>query len=92
MQRKQKIHDILVKTFCPTELEVMDDSARHAGHREAGAAQESHFRIRITSAAFCGQSRLERHRLIHAALAGEFAGGLHALQISALAPDDAGRN
>lgn len=73
----------LEAAFAPVRLEVIDDSERHRGHagwREGGG---THFRVRIASAAFAGKSRLERHRLVNAALAEEFAGGVHALTIEA---------
>jgi BolA protein len=55
-------------------------------HRPGG---EIHFRVNIVSQAFRGKSRLERHRMINATLAGELAGGVHALVIHATAPGDA---
>ena len=58
----------------------------HAGHRPGG---ENHFRLYIVSEAFRGKSRIERHRMINAALASELAGGVHALAIHAAAPGEA---
>lgn len=74
--------------FSPSRLEVADDSDRHqghAGHREGG---ESHFNVVIESAAFEGQNRVARQRLVHAALAEELAGPVHALSVKALAPGE----
>ena len=48
----------------PETLEIVDESHRHAGHAEAGEARESHFRVRIVSASFAGQSRIARQREI----------------------------
>ena len=66
----------------PHHLEVIDESASHAGH--AGANQEgfgTHFRVRISSPAFIGKSRVARHRLVYDALQNFIAQGLHALAI-----------
>jgi len=75
--------------FAPERLRVIDESHQHHGHggwREGG---ETHFRVDIVSAAFVGKSRLERHRMVNAALAAELAGGVHALAIAAKAPGEA---
>lgn len=72
--------------FAPTHLRVINDSSKHAGH--AGHAQESHFRVEIESLAFTGKSRIERHRMVYAAMGEAFAGGLHALQVKARAPEE----
>ena len=66
----------------PTYLEVIDESADHAGH--AGANAEgfgTHFRVRIASPAFAGKNRVARHRLVYDALQEFIARGLHALAI-----------
>ena len=66
----------------PTFLEVIDESASHAGHAGATAAGfGSHFRVRIASAAFEGKSRVACHRLVYDALQNFIAQGLHALAI-----------
>ena len=75
----------LTGTFRPDALEVVDESHLHKGHAGHRPGGESHFRVRITSAAFRGKSRLEAHRMVNAALADEFAAGLHALAIEATA-------
>jgi BolA family transcriptional regulator, general stress-responsive regulator len=82
------ITEKLTEAFAPQSLRVVDESdqhAGHAGHREGG---ETHFRIYIVSRAFRGKSRLDRHRLINAALVAEFASGIHALAIHAASPDE----
>lgn len=74
--------------FAPQHLQVIDESHQHHGHggwREGG---ETHFRVNIVSEAFRGKSRLERHRLVNAALAQELAERVHALAIAAKAPDE----
>ncbi len=78
----------LEQAFTPERLEVVDDSARHAGHAGARGEGESHFNVVIVSSVFQGLSRVERQRRVNAALAEEFAAGLHALSIKAKAPGD----
>jgi BolA protein len=70
----------------PTRLEVVDDSAAHAGH--PGAREGRHFSVRVTSARFNGLTRVARHRLVYSALHGLIAQGIHAIAIDARAPDD----
>lgn len=70
----------------PTALEILDDSARHAGH--PGAREGGHYRVILVAEAFRGRSPLERHRLVYAALAPLLAGSVHALNISARAPGE----
>lgn len=66
----------------PTQLEVIDESAAHAGHAGSnGTGQGTHFRVRIASAAFAGHSRVAQHRLVYDALQNFTAAGLHALAI-----------
>jgi BolA protein len=77
------------KAFAPESLCVEDESHRHEGHAGHRPGGEIHFRVNIVSQAFRGKSRLERHRMINATLAGELAGGVHALVIHATAPGDA---
>ncbi|MCL7464416.1 BolA family protein [Phaeovulum sp. NW3] len=67
--------------FQPDRLEVIDESARHAGHAGARPEGESHFRVRIAAAAFAPMSRLARHRAIHAALGPELLARIHALAL-----------
>jgi len=91
----QTIRDKLTAAFAPQILEVTDDSARHAGHAGAARADgghgETHFTVHIVSAAFEGQSRVERQRRIHAVLEAELKATVHALAIRAQAPGEAAR-
>ena len=86
------IRDKLTAAFAPVALEVRDESARHAGHsgatRDDGSRGETHFHVRIVSAAFEQVSRVERQRLVYAALKDELAGPVHALSLSALTPSE----
>lgn len=66
----------------PTHLDVIDESAAHAGHAGAdGTGRGTHFRVRIASPRFEGLSRVARHRLVYDALAEVVARGLHAVAI-----------
>jgi BolA protein len=68
----------------PTALEVIDESAAHAGHAGAGAeGYGTHFRVRISSPLFAGKPRVVRHRLVYDALHIFIAQGLHAIAIEA---------
>jgi BolA family transcriptional regulator, general stress-responsive regulator len=79
----------LEAALMPSLLEIDDDSAKHAGHAGARAGGESHFSVRIVSAAFAGKSRVDRQRLVHGVLADELAGPVHALALRLKAPDEA---
>jgi stress-induced morphogen len=96
MRIRQAIQQKLTVAFEPQGLEVTDESAGHAGHagaaRQDGSLGETHFHVRIVSTKFEGMSRLERQRRIHAALAEELNGAVHALSVSALTPGEAGRS
>lgn len=83
------IRDRLQAALAPSHLELVDESARHAGHAGAPAGGESHFRLTVVAAAFTGLGRLERQRLIHRALGDLLDGPVHALSIRALAPEEA---
>ena len=66
----------------PSALEVIDESAAHAGHAGAGAeGYGTHFRVRIASPLFEGRSRVARHRLVYDALQFFIAEGVHAIAI-----------
>jgi BolA protein len=67
--------------FDPSHLEVIDESSRHQGHAGHRPGGESHFRVRISSAALNGKSRVAQHRAIMDALDAEIKGGVHALAI-----------
>lgn len=75
-----------MQAFAPERLDVVDDSARHAGHAGAAPGGETHFNVHIVASVFGGMSRVERQRAINQALAEEFETGLHALSIRADAP------
>lgn len=76
----------LTNAFAPDQLVVEDESARHAGHSGARPEGETHFSVKLVSQAFRGKSRIERHRMVNAALADDLATRVHALSITAKAP------
>ena len=76
------IEQRLTELLHPTSLQVLDESAAHAGHAGAdGSGSGTHFRVRIASALFDGKPRLARHRLVYDALREFIDKGLHALAI-----------
>jgi BolA protein len=78
----QALHQRLAERLAPTRLEVLDESAAHAGHAGAdGTGFGTHFRVRIDSPLFEGQPRVARHRLVYDALRDFIDAGLHALAI-----------
>ena len=81
-----EIRQALVERLQPVVLELVDDSAAHAGH--AGARSGAHFNLRIVSARFAGLPRISRHRLVYDALRPWMAEGVHALAIDARTPDE----
>jgi len=76
----------LERALSPHSLEIIDDSARHVGH--PGARGGGHFRVTLVAEAFRGRSQLERHRLVYAAVAPLMSSSVHALNITARAPDE----
>lgn len=84
----QKIASLLTEAFAPTRLEVINDSDRHNGHAGHDGSGESHFTVEIESPAFAGVSRLQRQRMVNAAL-GDIPGQqVHALSIKVKAPGE----
>lgn len=71
----------------PTRLELIDDSALHAGH-EGAKSGGGHYRLLIVSAVFAGKSTVARHRLVYGALGELMRDKIHALSIKSLAPDE----
>ena len=72
----------------PTHVELTDDSEQHRGHGGYNPAGESHFTLNIESEAFAGKSRVERQRMIYAALGDLMHERVHALSIRADAPGE----
>jgi BolA protein len=85
MSVAQRIHARLSERLNPSALEVLDESAAHAGHAGASATGEgSHIRVRIASPLFTGMPRVQRHRLVYDALQDFIDQGLHALAIEVI--------
>ena len=82
------IRQELTAALAPSRLDLIDESALHAGHAGARAEGESHFRMLIVAAMFIGKSRLERQRMVFAALADLMRSDVHALSITALTPEE----
>jgi BolA protein len=78
----------LSSALSPSSIELIDDSERHRGHGGYNPAGESHFTLRIESAAFAGKNRVERQRMIYSALGDLMEARVHALSIRALAPGE----
>ena len=78
----------LTAALDPVELELVDDSEKHRGHGGYNPAGESHFSLRIASAAFAGKNRVERQRMIHKALGDLLDERVHALSVAASAPGE----
>ena len=85
----REMTDRLQKSLAPTRMELRDDSEQHRGHggyREDGG--ESHFFLSIESAAFTGQSRVGRQRLVYKALGELMHERVHALAMETRAPGE----
>jgi len=91
MTVEQSIREKLSRAFAPEALEVVNESHHHAGHAGSPGTGESHFSVKVVSAAFAGKSRVERHRMVNAVLAEELRGKIHALAITALSPEEGAR-
>ncbi len=91
MTRAQSIEAKLKAALQPLSLEIVDESARHAGHAGAHPEGETHFNVTVVSRAFEGKSRVARQRLVYDLLQAEIAGGLHALSLVTQTPAEAER-
>ncbi|HVU19646.1 MAG TPA: BolA family protein [Rhizomicrobium sp.] len=86
MTMADTMRDKLNAAYAPEALEVVDESAKHAGHSGARPGGETHFHVRIVSKAFEGVSRVERQRRVYATLADELKSRVHALSLTTLTP------
>jgi BolA protein len=84
--RVEQLRDAIERSLTPQSLEIIDDSARHAGH--AGAREGGHYRVVVVAEAFRGKPQLARHRLVYEAVAPLMGQGVHALSILARAPEE----
>ncbi len=88
MSVRATLEQKLTAALAPSRLEVIDDSASHAGHAGAHVEGESHFKVEVVAESFEGLNRVARQRLVYAALAEELAGRVHALEVSARTPGE----
>lgn len=88
MSRSEEIKHRLNAAFSPQFLEVIDESEQHRGHAGFQEGGESHFRVRLRAASFAGQSRIARHRAVHAALGSELITAIHALALELDIPEN----
>ena len=80
----EQMHRQLAQTLSTTALEVIDESAAHAGHAGSnGTDFGTHFRVRIECDAFANLNKVARHRMVYTCLQAFFDSGLHALAIEA---------
>jgi BolA protein len=84
MSRLALIESKLNESLAPLHLELVDESHLHSVPEGA----ESHFRLTVVSREFGGKTLLQRHRTVNGLLAQEFAGGLHALALHTLTPEE----
>ncbi len=97
MDMTERIRAKLTTALMPLHLVIEDESHRHAGHAgrmqqpgHAPAGGGTHFKVVLVADAFTGLGRVARHRMVNGLLAGEFADGVHALQLRLLAPGEEG--
>lgn len=88
LSRQERLAKALNASFSPDALEIVDESAAHAGHAGASAGGQTHYRVRMTAAVFTGLNRVARQRAVNQALKPEFDSGLHALALELKAPDE----
>lgn len=86
-ERVAEIRKRLTAALAPVALEVVDDSARHAGH-EGARDGRGHFNVSITSPAFVGKRQIQRHRMVYAVLGELMQTDIHALSLSTRAPSE----
>jgi BolA family transcriptional regulator, general stress-responsive regulator len=82
----QTIRSKLEAAFAPAQLEIENESHLHSGHAGSPGTGHSHFRVRIVSEAFRGQSRLTCHRQVNEVLSDELKGVIHALAVTTGVP------
>lgn len=88
MSVAEAIERKLTQAFSPTRLVIRNESDRHTGHAGSPGSGESHFHVTVVSSSFAGKPRVQRHRMVYAALAEELAGPVHALALETLTPEE----
>ena len=89
MSIAQAIRQRLTDALAPSRIDLVDQSARHAGHAGSRPQGESHFQLTLVAQAFEGRSRIERQRMVFDALGDLMRTDIHALSITALTPVEA---
>ena len=84
--RVERIRALVQDRLQPLRLEIRDDSAAHAGHASGGG--KGHFRLVIVAPGFSGRTLVQRHRLVHDALAELLVEEIHALALVTKAPEE----
>lgn len=85
-ERVSRLRAAIEHGLSPLQLDIIDDSASHAGH--AGAREGGHFRVRVIAEAFRGKNQIQRHRMVFAAVGDLMGRDIHALNIDARAPEE----
>ena len=81
-----QIRTLLTEKLQATEVEIQDDSHRHAGHQgHDDHSRGGHFSVRVVSAQFAGKTPLQQHRLVYEALE-EIRPQIHALALKTQTP------
>ena len=88
MRVADTIRHKLTARFAPLRLEIVDESARHAGHAGARPEGETHFAVTVVSPVFSGLGRVARQRLVYETLAAELASRVHALSLTVRTPEE----
>ncbi len=89
MRVREAIESKIIAALNPEHLEIIDDSASHAGHAGASPEGESHFKVLVVAKAFEGQNRVQRQRMVFDAIAQEMASHIHALTLKTQTPNEA---
>lgn len=89
MRIRTAMENKLKAALNPERMEIIDNSAHHAGHAGAHPEGESHFKLIVVSSAFEGKSRVQRQRLVYDVIAEEMANHVHALELQTLTPTEA---
>ncbi len=87
MKMQTRLEDKIGEALTPVVLEIENESHKHS----SGLGTESHFKVLVVSSRFAGQSRVERQRRVHEILAEELRGGIHALSLRLLTPEEHNR-
>lgn len=86
--RVERIRTTLQEALTPVQLEIVDDSAAHAGHAGAMQSGGGHFSAFIVAEAFDGKTQVQRHQMVYRALGDLMRTDIHALIIKALTPKE----